>query len=508
MSGESDEQNEIKEENVNDEEIFKLKVELKSLKIEKERITESSRKLKAVTIKLKEKLEEKTKAFDELTKEIEILKNSVKEKEEHHRENSADLNDKLINAEKEQRESKEIIDKLYKQLEESNLRSDKIKSDYDKLKEEYENYKNKVDYLWKQKKDDVRESSSHNNDIGEMVNIIRLQNTKITELEGEKNSLEAELGLFNESYKKLKNEFTKEKQEGVKKFLEIEEDFERKLKDKQKYFDDERNSYQQSLLEVNNNNQLLQKQIDNYQKQIAALENQLSTATLLQSSVNRQSFDVDVKLRSHSPEVKSILLPKFEPAFNIRSNIETEMFLNSVEDFSVDDTTSPPIDGNDKFNLRTLLNDNSEDLTEVDPFNLDKWRGVSTEEEITLEHYEEALLKIKHFESLLKDSEIWNSQLEEQVKFLKGELRRLTNNEERMQHLKNIEYVKDVIIKFFKDEKVENERKQLIPIMKTLLKLSNDEVDVLESFASKHALNNTSTTTSDWGSYFKSFTGS
>uniref|UniRef100_A0A0N5B631 GRIP domain-containing protein n=1 Tax=Strongyloides papillosus TaxID=174720 RepID=A0A0N5B631_STREA len=505
MDNQIEESSEKVEENPSDEELFKLKVELKTVKLENERLVDSSKKIKAATMKLKDKLTEKTKSYDELMEEVKNLRDKVKEKEELHRENCTDLNEKLELIEKEKLENEETIKKLQKELEESIGNLETNKSEYDKLKIEYDDYKNKVDYLWKQKKDDSKESS-FNNDFAEMANTIRFQNAKITELENEKYSLETEFGLLNESYKKLKDEFIKEKQVNVERLSEIEKDFDYKMKEREKSFEDEKIMYQQSIADVNNSNKILQKQVDDLTKQVSVLENQLSNATL-QFSTLRKSTDVNTKIRSHSPEVKSIILPKFEPALNVRSSIETELFLNNAEHFSVDDGLSPPIEKNEKFNLRDLLNENLDEASEINPFNMDKWQGNETEEEITLEHYEEALQKLKHFECLLKDSEIWNSQLEEQVKFLKSELRRITNNEERMQHLKNIEYVKDVILKFMTDEKVENERKQLIPILKTLLKLSNEEVNVLENFSTKYALNNTSKSTNNWGSYFKNLTG-
>uniref|UniRef100_A0A0K0EHW4 GRIP domain-containing protein n=1 Tax=Strongyloides stercoralis TaxID=6248 RepID=A0A0K0EHW4_STRER len=505
MSDQIEEPNEKAEECLDNDEVFQLKVELKSIKVENERLVENSKKIKAATLKLKEKLNEKTKSYDELMNEVKVLKDKVKENDELHKENCTDLNEKLTQMEEANLKNEEIINNLKKELENSIETFEVKKLECDKLKNEYDDYKNKVDYLLKQKKDDSKDSSL-TNDFAEMAHTIRSQNIKITELENEKSSLETELGLLEESYSKLKDEFNKEKQLFIEKLSECERDFDYKIKEKEKNFENEKFSYEQSITESINNNKFLQKQIDDLKKQVSVLENNLTNATL-QVSTLQQTSDVNKKIRSHSPEVKSILLPKFEPAINVRSNIEAEMFLNNAEDFSVDDELTSPIDKNEKFNLKDLLNENFDEVSEINPFNLDKWNSIDNEEEITLEHYEEVLQKLKHFESLLKDSEIWNSQLEEQVKFLKSELRRITNNEERMQHLKNIEYVKDVILKFIKEEKVENERKQLIPILKTLLKLSNEEVDVLENFSTKFALNNTSKSSTNWGSYFKNLTG-
>uniref|UniRef100_T2M9Z0 GRIP and coiled-coil domain-containing protein 2 n=1 Tax=Hydra vulgaris TaxID=6087 RepID=T2M9Z0_HYDVU len=89
--------------------------------------------------------------------------------------------------------------------------------------------------------------------------------------------------------------------------------------------------------------------------------------------------------------------------------------------------------------------------------------------------------KNEHVTVLLRESEANSSRLDDQVKLLKDEIRRLERNVEREQALSNLEYLKNVIIKFLKVGSME--REQLIPVLCTMLKLSNEEKQFLLEYA-------------------------
>lgn len=75
---------------------------------------------------------------------------------------------------------------------------------------------------------------------------------------------------------------------------------------------------------------------------------------------------------------------------------------------------------------------------------------------------------------LLKESELNNERLIEQITLLKDEIRRIERNMERAESISNLEYLKNIILKFF-ILKSTPERLQLIPVLVTMLKLSPDE---------------------------------
>ncbi|ELU10899.1 hypothetical protein CAPTEDRAFT_155764 [Capitella teleta] len=91
--------------------------------------------------------------------------------------------------------------------------------------------------------------------------------------------------------------------------------------------------------------------------------------------------------------------------------------------------------------------------------------------------------KIEHLSELLNESEATVMRLTEQAKILKGEIRRMERNQEREKEISNMEYLKNIILKFL-TLPVCDERVQLIPVLCTMLKFSPDEKDDLMKIAS------------------------
>lgn len=147
--------------------------------------------------------------------------------------------------------------------------------------------------------------------------------------------------------------------------------------------------------------------------------------------------------------------------------------------------------------------------------NPDKPRHVLFEDvELERQRMEEELKKTKYrllnTTELLNESELNNVRLSEQVTVLKDEIRRIERNMDRAESISNLEYLKNIVLKFF-ILKSPHERLQLIPVLVTMLKLSPDEqaklVRVAETttsydgptIANDQATNNNSPAT--WGSY-------
>ncbi|EJW86029.1 GRIP domain-containing protein [Wuchereria bancrofti] len=108
--------------------------------------------------------------------------------------------------------------------------------------------------------------------------------------------------------------------------------------------------------------------------------------------------------------------------------------------------------------------------------------------------------QLEHTRELLNETEATNAKLVEQAKLLKEEIRRMERDRERQSHLTNTEYLKNVIMKFIAPEKVADERGRLIPVLTTMLKLSNDEVDLLIQVAEADVATN-KVAASSWRNY-------
>ncbi|KAK6033338.1 GRIP domain protein [Ostertagia ostertagi] len=102
-----------------------------------------------------------------------------------------------------------------------------------------------------------------------------------------------------------------------------------------------------------------------------------------------------------------------------------------------------------------------------------------------MEQNERLTKNLQHTRELLSDSEATNATLVAQSLLLKEEIRRMERNEERLSHIENSEYLKNVIIKFLCPERVSGERMQLVPILTTMLRLSPEETERLNRIAAQ-----------------------
>lgn len=90
--------------------------------------------------------------------------------------------------------------------------------------------------------------------------------------------------------------------------------------------------------------------------------------------------------------------------------------------------------------------------------------------------------RVKHLSSLLTEAEQDLARLTQLNEVLKEEVRRQQRSIEREQHVHNSEYLKNVVFKFLTLNSG-NERIRLVPVLNTILKLSPDETQQLQSVA-------------------------
>jgi len=107
--------------------------------------------------------------------------------------------------------------------------------------------------------------------------------------------------------------------------------------------------------------------------------------------------------------------------------------------------------------------------------------------------------QVAHLAALLSEAETQNGRLEKLVEVLKEEIRTYQRSEERHKHIENLEYVKNVILKFI-TLTGPGEKAALVPVLKTILRLKQEEVDQVEELVRKEG--ETGGTDSDsWGGY-------
>jgi len=108
--------------------------------------------------------------------------------------------------------------------------------------------------------------------------------------------------------------------------------------------------------------------------------------------------------------------------------------------------------------------------------------------------------QVRHLASLLSESEAQNSRLEKLTEVLKEEIRTYQRSEERYKHIENLEYVKNVFLKFLTLSGAQ-ERVRLIPVLKTILKLKKEEVDKIEELV--RVEDSSQSGREGWGSYLR-----
>ena len=151
--------------------------------------------------------------------------------------------------------------------------------------------------------------------------------------------------------------------------------------------------------------------------------------------------------------------------FKNHSNSDNNTDLDSLENTSLN------------FKTKRLSTSTAPDLDYVNP--LQEILNQSNSKTVKAE-------LLDQLNELLKESESNNSLLTEQNRLLKEEVRRLERSIERAEIAKNLEYFKNVLIKFLSlsenNTSDGNERTQLVPVLKTILKLSKEEEIKLKNF--------------------------
>jgi hypothetical protein len=128
-----------------------------------------------------------------------------------------------------------------------------------------------------------------------------------------------------------------------------------------------------------------------------------------------------------------------------------------------------PIDTNQIENEHVRLNVINNNETTSTSSDRGQYECQHTDDEL-----DRTRTRLLNMTELYNESESNNVRLIEQVSLLKDEIRRIERNIERAESISNLEYLKNVIVKFFILKSIP-ERVQLIPVLVTMLKLSPDE---------------------------------
>ena len=113
--------------------------------------------------------------------------------------------------------------------------------------------------------------------------------------------------------------------------------------------------------------------------------------------------------------------------------------------------------------------------------------------------------KSTHLSSLLSESESENVRLNQLSSVLKEEIRTYRRSEERSKHIENLEYVKNIIVKFV-TMPGSDEKARLIPVLSTILKLSPAEIETIQKTVNIDAEEQVAQDAGGWSSYLGRWT--
>ncbi|CAO2608073.1 GRIP and coiled-coil domain-containing protein 2 [Lemmus lemmus] len=235
---------------------------------------------------------------------------------------------------------------------------------------------------------------------------------------------------------------------------------------------------------------------DEHRKTVETLQHQLS-------KVEAQLFQLKSEPSTRSPA------SSHQPLKNPRERRNTDLPLLDMhtvareegEGMETTDSESMSSPGTHITSLEQLL---SSPDTKFEHFaEPHSWHAEFTKEELA-EKLSSTTKSADHLNGLLRETEATNAILMEQIKLLKSEIRRLERNQEREKSVANLEYLKNVLLRFI-FLKPGSEREQLLPVIDRMLQLSPEEKGKLATVAQGEE--ESASRSSGWASYLHSWSG-
>ncbi|XP_052019174.1 GRIP and coiled-coil domain-containing protein 2 [Apodemus sylvaticus] len=235
---------------------------------------------------------------------------------------------------------------------------------------------------------------------------------------------------------------------------------------------------------------------DEHRKTVETLQHQLS-------KVEAQLFQLRSEPSSRSPA------SSHQPSKSLRERRATDLPLLDVhtvareegEGMETTDSESASSAGTHIQSLEQLLSSPDTKLERLSEAS--SWHNEFTKEELA-EKLTSTTKSADHLNGLLRETEATNAILMEQIKLLKSEIRRLERNQEREKSVANLEYLKNVLLRFI-FLKPGSERERLLPVIDTMLQLSPEEKGKLATVAQGEE--ESASRSSGWASYLHSWSG-
>jgi len=493
-----------------------MEIELGGIKKEKGDLETKNEKLKAMIVKLKKELSEKQHEQQQTQEQIQLLEKTIedfKQTVEMMKMEVAQLNADKIDLKNELKSCGEHQEKQYKTLEVKFARSANdllaAQRENSTLAQEFEQYKVRAHNVLKQQQskqqeeEEREENQQHINRLEEAIDGLKeklcASSEELRELEGRYNELQQEYDGLQARH----HEFIEEI--GEKEFAWKQKVTQVKLEASTKVLE-----YQDKLQVIQNENDNLIRDAQERQEEVAMHTQQLQMEEkeMYEEKIEKLCEEMASlrdelahlkRKRQESPPNALELVQKHSTSYENQDSIDSRGN-ESLEFKSVSERQEGEgMDSKELEIIDTLSQRGSLPHTPSSPSHASILErllspvqvpalaspqsptAIAQELTFAKTSLQTAVKKNEHMTALIRESEANACRLADQAKVLKEEIRRLERNDEREQALNNMEYLKNVIIKFLKVGSIEKE--QLIPVLSTMLKLNEEEKKFIFEYA-------------------------
>lgn len=475
------------------EKLVKLKEDLSSMESEKDKVEEKNTKLKQLLVKAKKDVSDaKAHEAQHLSTDA-SLKSKIEAQNieiESFKLQVADLSferqrlhEKLQQINENGQRTIQLLESKMKIVEDELKES---KNKYNETQTEFDKYKLKAQHAFKKQKEqnDSTISVASNNEIQKYLSEIenlKLLTTKLTDELRE--SIET-YRIMEKDYDVVQDEYAKCLDRNTSLLTELKEkELEWKFKNQELLRESTLKS--EEAIDIIRDLKLQNEaQLANFKEKVKQLKAQNNESTnLLQSQLEESKLQI-IQLNK---EIEDLIKNSPRP-MSPNSNYVSSIYRQESHSVSLLESVTV------KNNFILGVSANSNNLTDHEKSNN---KEAKTIEELLLEaspthtnsandakflkdrsDLNKAKLQLEHLNELLNESELNNVRLSEQINVLKDEIRRLERNQEREKSISNMEYLKNVVLKFLSFSSIQ-EREQLLPVLSTMLKLNKDEQNLI-----------------------------
>uniref|UniRef100_A0A914ZD47 GRIP domain-containing protein n=1 Tax=Parascaris univalens TaxID=6257 RepID=A0A914ZD47_PARUN len=477
-------------------ELEKARTEADGLRDEKARISTNFHKMKTAVVKLKAELGEKKDLISELEAEKKALYEKIEVENKERNEEKIEFSAVIGTAEEKIRQLESSCSSLNRQLVSLRSQRESLQRQYDDLVQEHTTFKTRALYVLEQKKGD--QEHPREDDIEVLEHTIEQQKKTIENLKqfhrvaheelcaarehslaltAQLQNVEHQLSAVNDAHKKSiseqRNQFESrlaaETKLNSELLAQIDANFIAHAREKERIMNEAKRERDSLIAEL----EIVKRALDDESRKRKEAER------------NRSPANIAVPLRHKQngvTEVTSSFLRRPQPV---------EEQCENTEESESERTLEEVLYGEDSDMAISAIREEWQSISEFK-----NWEQIALNTQRQLQHTRE----------LLNESEASNVRLSEQSKLLKEEIRRLERNEQRTDHVANSEYLKNVILKFIAPEKVSSERGQLVHVLATMLKLSNEEIELLNKVAQADTVSK-EVKSAGWSSYLHRWSG-